>query len=181
MKISIIAAMAQNRVIGRDSKLPWHVPQDFKWFRTHTQGRSVIMGRKTYESIGKTLPGRRNLILSTKQGFSVPGAESHASLETALESCAASGEEEVFIIGGEKLFRESLPLSDRIYLTVIHEEFEGDAFFPEIPVGEFITVFRENHRGGGIGHAAATDGAKDGSALSYTFMILERGSHPSRF
>lgn len=174
MKVSIIAAMAQNRVIGRGDRLPWHIPQDFKWFRTHTEGRSVIMGRKTYESIGRTLPGRRNLVLSTRPGFSVPGAENHASLEAALESCAARGEKEVFIIGGEKLYRESLPHSDRIYLTVIHSDFEGDAFFPEIPEGEFNTVFREHH-GGDPGSA------ENGSGLSFTFMILERVSHPSRF
>jgi dihydrofolate reductase len=181
MTVSIIAAMAQNRVIGRGNRLPWHIPQDFKWFRTLTRGHSVIMGRKTYESIGKILPGRRNLILSTKRGFSVHGAESHAALEEALESCAARGEEEVFIIGGEKLFRESLPLSDRIYLTVIQRDFEGDAFFPEIPEGEFKTIFEENHRGSSVGNAAALDSTRVDSDLSYTFMILERASHPSRF
>ena len=181
MTVSIIAAMAQNGVIGSKNRLPWHIPEDFTWFRARTRGRAVIMGRKTYESIGTILPGRRNLILSTKTGFSVPGAESHASLEEALESCAANGEEEVFIIGGEKLFHESLPLSDRIYLTVIHRDFEGDAFFPEIPEGEFKTVFEENHSGGGGGNAAALDSTKVDSDLSYTFMILERASHPSRF
>jgi dihydrofolate reductase len=172
MMVSIIAAMAQNRVIGRGDGLPWRIPQDFRWFRTHTEGRSVIMGRKTYESIGRTLPGRRNLILSTRPGFSVPGADNHATLEAALESCAARGEEEVFIIGGETLYRESLPRSDRIYLTVIHRDFEGDVFFPEIPEGEFKTVFQEYH---------GVNGPGDDPGLTYTFMILERGSHPSRF
>jgi dihydrofolate reductase len=179
MTISIIAAMARNRVIGRGNRLPWHIPRDLEWFHSHTRGHSVIMGRKTFESLGKPLRGRRNLILSTRSGLSFPGADRHTSLEEALESCAARGEEEVFIVGGAELFRESLPLSDRIYLTVIHRDFEGDAFFPEIPEGEFKTVFEENHRG--AGNDAEPRGGKADAELSYTFTILERRSHPSRF
>lgn len=181
MTVSIIAAMAQNRVIGRKNRIPWHIPKDFKWFRKHTWGHAVIMGRKTYESIGKTLPGRRNLILSTKKEYSVPGAESYTSLEEALESCAAGGEEEAFVIGGEKLFRESLPLSGRIYLTVIHRDFDGDAFFPDILPGEFKTVFEERHRGENDGNVQARDRVKVGFGLPYTFTILERVSHSPRF
>jgi dihydrofolate reductase len=181
MTVSIIVAMAQNGVIGRGNRLPWHIPEDFKWFRTHTQGRPVIMGRKTFESIGKILPGRRNLILSTKAGYSVPGAECHTSLEKALESCAAGGHEEAFVIGGEKLFRETLPLTDRIYLTVIHRDFEGDAFFPAIPEGEFKTVFEESHPGKSGGDSRERNRVDDRCDLSYTFKILARVSHPSRF
>jgi dihydrofolate reductase len=180
MTVSIIAAMAQNGVIGSENRLPWRIPEDFTWFRTRTRGHAVIMGRKTYESIGKNLPGRRNLILSTKEGYSVPGAESHSSLEEALRSCAASGDEEVFVIGGEKLFRESLPLSGRIYLTVIHRDFEGDARFPDIPEGEFKTVFEESHRAENRGNAPDRDRVDGEPPLPYTFMILERVSHTPR-
>jgi dihydrofolate reductase len=180
MTVSIIAAVAHNGVIGRKNRLPWHIPEDFKWFKAKTQGRPVIMGRKTFESIGRVLPGRRNLILSTMKAYSVPGAETHASLEEALASCASRGDDEVFIIGGEKLFREALPLSSRLYLTVIHRDFEGDALFPEIPEREFVVVFEEGHvaEPGRATGAGAPEPRELG--LSYTFRILERVSPAPR-
>jgi dihydrofolate reductase len=176
MTVSIIAAVARNGVIGLKNRLPWRIPEDFRWFRAKTRGRPVIMGRKTFESIGRVLPDRRNLILSTTKGYSVPGAQTHASLEAALASCASRGDDEVFVIGGEKLFRETMPLASRLYLTVINRDFEGDALFPEIPEGEFETVFEEGRTaepGAGGGEGAPADG---GPGLSYTFKILQRVS-----
>lgn len=130
MIISLIAAMSEERVIGRDGKLPWNIPADLTRFKTITMGHTVVMGRKTFQSIGRPLPGRRNIIVS-RTLETVEGCEVVHSLQEAI--AATEGEEEIFICGGEEIFREALPLSQRIYLTVIHESYQGDTWFPEIP------------------------------------------------
>ncbi|MBT0652723.1 dihydrofolate reductase [Geomobilimonas luticola] len=144
MIVSLIAAMAENRVIGSKGGIPWHLPADLAHFRELTTGHPVIMGRTTFASIGRPLPGRRNLVLSRTAGFRAEGVEVFASLEDALAAC--TGADEVFIGGGGEVYREALPRADRIYLTVVHRYYEGDTFFPEIP-GDFREVLREERDG----------------------------------
>lgn len=139
MIISIIAAMAENRVIGRENKLPWDLPSEHRRFKAITMGHPVIMGRKTFESIGHPLPGRKNVIIATRPGFSPAGCDVVNDLQSAIAAC--KGADEVFICGGESVFREAMPLADRIYLTIVNEEFDGDAYFPEIP-DDFMEVRR---------------------------------------
>jgi len=141
MIISIIAAMAENRVIGRENKLPWDLPSEHRRFREITMGRPVIMGRKTFESIGHPLPGRKNIVISTQQGFLPEGCVVAKDLQAAIAAC--EGAVEVFICGGESVFREAMPFAGRIYLTIVEEEFDGDAFFPEIP-DDFVEVERKD-------------------------------------
>ena len=147
MKVSIIVAMATNRVIGEGNKLPWHIKGDMHRFKEITKGHSVIMGRRTYESIGKALPHRRNVILSRQLGYNAPGALVSASLEEALQTLSRYGEKEVFIIGGEAVYRESLSYAERIYLTLIERDVHGNAYFPAIPEQDFTVVFEERHQG----------------------------------
>jgi dihydrofolate reductase len=131
MIISIIAAMADNRVIGRGGAIPWDIPADRRRFRELTMGHPVIMGRKTFESIGRPLPGRTNIVLSRKPDFRAEGCIVANSLEDALRACC--GAEDVFICGGEELYRQALPMADRIFLTVVHHPCSGDAYFPPLP------------------------------------------------
>ncbi len=140
MIISIIAAMAENRVIGRENELPWDLPSEHRRFKAITMGHPVIMGRRTFESIGHPLPGRRNIIISTQQGYSPEGCTVVNDLRAAITACGDA--DEVFICGGEAVFREAMPLADRIYLTIVDEEFDGDAFFPDIP-DDFAEVERK--------------------------------------
>lgn len=129
MKISVIVARTQNKVIGKDNQMPWHLPVDLAWFRQNTLGKPVIMGRKTYESIGRLLPKRPNIILS-RSGFEVEGAYSATSLEQAVELAKSfANTDEIMIIGGGELFKQSLPMADTLYLTEIQAEIEGDTFF----------------------------------------------------
>ena len=128
MKLSVIAAIASNGVIGRDNSLPWHIPEDLRHFKALTMGHHLIMGRKTYESLGRLLPGRTTVIVSHNQDYRVPGAIVTSSLLQAVEACG--GDEEVFIVGGAQLYREALPLADKLYLTLVDAEFSGDVFFP---------------------------------------------------
>lgn len=139
MVISIIAAMAENRVIGRGNEMPWDIPSELRRFKERTMGHPVIMGRKTFESIGHPLPGRKNIVISGQEDFSPEGCIVVRDLQSAIT--AAEGADEVFICGGESVFREAIPLADRIYLTIIDEEFDGDTFFPEVP-DDFVVVER---------------------------------------
>lgn len=145
MRISIIVAMAENRVIGRDGTIPWKVPGEQKLFRRITLGHTLIMGRKTHEDIGRPLPGRLNIVISRRRDYQPAGCLKANSLENALSLCPA-GETEAFIIGGGELFRESIRLADRIYLTVVALKATGDTFFPEIP--ETFAIVSSEHAGG---------------------------------
>lgn len=127
MLISLVAAMAANRVIGKDNQMPWHLPADLKHFKAVTLGKPVVMGRKTFESIGRVLPGRRNLVISRTPPADSRGAEWVNSLAQALE--LLQGHDEVMIIGGGEIYRQALPLAQRLYLTDIDLTTEGDAFF----------------------------------------------------
>jgi dihydrofolate reductase len=142
MIISLIAAMSEDRVIGQDGKLPWHIPADLTHFKTLTMGHAVLMGRRTYESIGRPLHGRRNIVLSRTEER-IEGCEIARSLPEAI--AAAEGDEEIFICGGEQLFREALPLCQRIYLTIVHDKYRGDVRFPELPEG-FVEMQREERQ-----------------------------------
>jgi dihydrofolate reductase len=139
MIISIIAAMTENHVIGRGGTIPWDIPADRRRFRELTIGHPIIMGRKTFESIGKPLPGRKNIILSRQPDYRREGCCVVHSFADALS--ASTGADEVFICGGEELYRQALKLADRIYLTVVHMESFGDSYFPTIPA-----VFVEKER-----------------------------------
>lgn len=143
MKISLIVAMASNRVIGLNNQMPWHLSADLKKFKKITMGSPILMGRKTYESIGRPLPGRTNIILSRNLKYQQDGCLVFNDLKTALKkSCERA--EEVFVIGGSDLYEAMLPVADAIYLTVIHKEFLGDAFFPDIDLKYWSEVERED-------------------------------------
>lgn len=129
--IAIVVAHSDNRVIGRDGGLPWHLPSDLRRFKSLTTGGTVLMGRRTFESLPpavRPLPGRRNLVLSRDPGYLAPGAEVHQSFEGALAACDG----DVFVIGGSRVFADALPLADRVLLTRVQGEHDGDAFFPAL-------------------------------------------------
>jgi dihydrofolate reductase len=127
-RVSIIVARARNGVIGRDNGLPWHLPEDLRHFRATTLGHPVVMGRRTFESIGRPLPGRRNIVLSREAGWSHPGCERAGSLSEALALCAA--QPEVFVIGGAQVYTEALGVADRLLVTEVDVDADGDARFP---------------------------------------------------
>lgn len=129
MKLTAIVAAAENDVIGREGQLPWHLPADLAHFKQRTMGRPVVMGRRTWESIGRPLPGRLNVVLSHRADFAPEGAVVARSLDEALALPEVAGAEEVMIIGGARLFEEALPRCDELELTRVHATFEGDTFF----------------------------------------------------
>ncbi|MGM9925125.1 MAG: dihydrofolate reductase [Bacillus sp. (in: firmicutes)] len=138
MIVSIIVAMDENRVIGKDNSMPWRLPRELQYVKKTTMGHPLIMGRKNYESIGRPLPGRRNIILTRDTEFEAQGCEIVHSPEEALRICA--GEEEIFIFGGEQIYKIFLERTDKLYITKIHHAFEGDTFFPEINESEWKEV-----------------------------------------
>ena len=142
--VSAIVAMSQNNVIGHHNQLPWHFPADLKHFKAITTSHAILMGRKTYESIGRPLPNRLNIILTRDQVFRVPGCVVVASLEKALQCAANRQYHQVFIIGGAQVFSQCLPCVQKLYLTVIHRDFEGDVYFPSLNQAEWEEVSRED-------------------------------------
>ncbi len=143
MKLSIIVAIARNGVIGRGNALPWHLPADLKHFKAVTMGRPVIMGRKTWESIGCPLPGRRNIVVTRNPDFRAEGCETAATLDAALGKCADA--EEIFVIGGAQLYAAALPRADRLYITRVGADVDGDAFFPPFDPAAWRLVSSEPH------------------------------------
>lgn len=130
-KLSIIAAISTNRVIGRDNKIPWHISEDLRRFKALTIGHPIIMGRKTFESIGKPLPKRANIVITRDKDYSAPGIDVAHSIEEAIEAAKTKeGSEEIFIIGGGQIYSQSIHLADKLYLTVVDQEIKGDVFFP---------------------------------------------------
>ena len=160
MRIAAIVAMSENSVIGKQNTLPWHLPADLHHFKTTTMAKPILMGRKTYESIGRALPGRCNIVITRDPSFQAPGCVVVNSIEGALE--AASYSEEIFIIGGALLYEHMMPRIQRIYMTIIHHEFEGDTFFPVIDKAEWQERERETHQ------------ADEQNRYSYSFIILDR-------
>src|SRR5262245_13659219 len=131
MRISIIAAIATNGVIGRGGKLPWHLSDDLKRFKRLTMGHTIVMGRKTWESIGRPLPGRRTVVLTRQSEYLVPdGVHLASSLDDALDLAESAGDDDAFIVGGEELYRWALPRADRFYFTEVAADVDGDAYFP---------------------------------------------------
>ena len=157
--ISLITAMAADRVIGMDNAMPWHLPADLAWFKRHTLNKPVIMGRRTWESIGRPLPGRLNIVISSKPG-DAEGVTWVTSVEEALQ--AAGEVEEVMVIGGGRIYEQLLPRADRLYLTHIDAEVVGDTVFPDFEPEEWHSTFSEFHD------------ADEKNSHSYCFEILER-------
>jgi dihydrofolate reductase len=141
-RINLIVAWAQQRVIGRAGTLPWHLPEDLRHFKAITMGHPIIMGRKTWDSIGRPLPGRRSIVVTRQPGWTAPGCETAASLEQALAKCA--GVSEVFVIGGAQLFEQALPLAQRLFITQIDARFEGDTVCPPIDLARWQRTAHEH-------------------------------------
>jgi len=141
-RITLIVARARNGVIGRDGKLPWRLPEDLAFFKRTTMGQPIVMGRRTWESIGRPLPGRRNIVVSRRAGFLADGVETAPSLDEALRLCADS--EEVFVIGGAQLYAEALPRAGRLIVTEIDADFEGDTHWPAPEPAQWREAAREH-------------------------------------
>lgn len=159
-----MAAIAANGVIGRDGRLPWHLPEDLKRFRALTTGHHIVMGRKTYESIGRLLPGRTTVIVTQRRDYAIPGAIVASSVEDAVSKCA--GDDEVFVIGGARIYQAALPSADRLYLTLIQAEVQGDTYFPAWDAQEWTLRSRE---------ALAAD-QSSGAAVEYRVYERKRAA-----
>ncbi|GAA4088231.1 dihydrofolate reductase [Mucilaginibacter panaciglaebae] len=159
MTVSIVVAIAENHAIGKDNKLLWHLPKDLNHFKETTSGGTVIMGRKTYDSVGKPLPNRRNIVI-TRQQIEIAGCEVVNSLQAALDLCRS--QDEVFIVGGAEIYKQAMPLTDRIYLTIVHENFEGDTYFPEIKSDMWKETGRADHE------------PDERNLFPFSFITLER-------
>lgn len=161
--ISIIVAMAKNRVIGKSNDLPWYLPADLKHFKEVTTGHSVVMGRKTFDSIvqrlGKPLPNRQNIVITRDENYQSPGVYVAHTIEEALQKAK---DKNVFVIGGEQIFALALPLADRLIITEVNADIDGDTYFPEFNTAEFSEVAREDHQ-------------KDAkNSYDYSFVTLQR-------
>lgn len=160
MKLSMIAAMSSNRVIGIENKMPWHLPEDFKWFRKHTLNKPILMGKNTFLSIGKPLPNRENLVLTNSESFFHNGVDVFNSFDKAVE--AHKNAPEIMIIGGAKVYQELIDKVDTLYLTKVNAYFEGDAFFPEIDKTKWKTIFTKTFK------------ADDCNEYDLDFFIMDR-------
>lgn len=165
MPINLIVAMAKNRVIGIDNKMPWHLPADFTWFKKNTLGHPVIMGRKTFESIGKPLPGRRNIVVSRNPDWRFDGCDVFNSLRAALATC--NPHEQIFVIGGASLYNEALPMANRLYITEVDVAPEGDTHFPALVPAHWHGQSREHHA------------ADEKNAHAMDFVVLSRAATES--
>lgn len=158
--ISLIAALAENGVIGQNNALPWRLPEDLKRFRRLTTGHAVIMGRRSYESIGRPLPDRANIVVTRDSAFRAPGCTVVRSVEEALE--AAAGDNEVFVIGGGQIYAQALARADRLYLTLVHADIGGDVFFPRFDADDWREISRVYHT------------ADERHAHAFSFVTLDR-------
>ena len=158
---SIVVAVADNNVIGGDNRLLWHLPQDLKHFKQLTLGRPIVMGRRTFESIGRPLPGRTNIVVTRQPGWQAEGCEVAASVPQALEMARAL-DEQVFVIGGGEIYRQALPATDVVYLTEVHHAFEGDVTFPDLTPLEWREESRQRHE------------PDDKHAYAFSFVTLRR-------
>lgn len=168
MKLSLIAALAENGVIGRDNKLPWHLPNDLKYFRAVTIGKPVIMGRRTWESLGRPLPGRTNIVITRQSGYEASGAKVVSTLDAALQLAAQvaliDGQDECVVIGGAEIYALALPRCERLYLTEVHATVEGDAYFPPFDRARWREVRRERFA------------AEGPNPFDYSFVVYERAA-----
>lgn len=168
MRIALIVAMARNRVIGRNNRLPWYLPEELQYFKQATMGKSIIMGRRTHESIGRPLPGRSNIVVTRDPAWSAEGVSVVHSLEEAFEQAERQalidGTEECVVIGGAQLYAEALPEADRLYMTEVHAEVDGDTFFPEVDLSLWDEVSRVDHAGG-----------EEANRYPYSIVVYDRG------
>ncbi len=165
MIISLIAALTENRVIGKNNDLPWHLPDDMKYFMQTTKGHHVIMGRKNYESIPekfRPLPNRTNIVVTRQKNFSAPQCTVVNSIEEGLEIAKVNNVTEVFIIGGAEIYNQGFPLATRLYLTQIHAHIEGDTYFPEFEKSQWKEVSRKHHL------------SDDRHKFAFDFVVFER-------
>lgn len=162
--ISLLVAMDEKRGIGKAGKLPWHLSSDLRRFRELTMGHHLIAGRKTFESIGKPLPGRHTIVLSRNSSFKPEGCFLARSVEDAIALARERGETEVFVIGGAEIYAQALDAADRIYLTQVHAEVDADTFFPEFDRDDWIVTQHLDHP------------ADEKNQYAFTFMLLERSS-----
>jgi dihydrofolate reductase len=162
--LSIIVAVADNGVIGSGNQLPWRLPDDLKRFKALSLGKPIVMGRKTFESIGRPLPGRLNIVVSRQPGLEIPGCLVVTSIDAALRQAQAAepAASEIVIVGGADIYRQILPRVDTIHLTRVHAEVPGDAVFPELPAHQWREVWKEYHP------------ADERHAYAFTFSTLER-------
>jgi len=159
MTISLIVAMGENHVIGKNGDLPWHISEDLKWFKKNTIGKPIIMGRKTFETLNKPLPGRHNIVITSDKNYEVDGATVTHSLDEALEAAGEVGE--IMICGGSSVYKQALPLVEKMYITLIYHDFEGDTFFPEYDDNQWKEVER-------------IDRNQTHDEYDYSFLIYER-------
>jgi dihydrofolate reductase len=145
MRVSILVAVAENGVIGRAGNLPWHLGDDLKRFKQLTMGHTIVMGRKTWESIGRPLPGRRNVVISRQPGYQGEGAEVVESFDEALRVSGAAGDDEVFVIGGAEIYRLAIPRTDGLYVTRVHATVEGDTYLHDLPGSGWHLVESSDH------------------------------------
>ncbi|KKX49093.1 MULTISPECIES: dihydrofolate reductase [Sphingobacterium] len=143
LKITLIVAATENNVIGKGNKMPWHLPNDLKYFKKNTLEHSVVMGRKTFESLGKPLPDRRNIILTRDMTAKSDDVDIANSFQEVLNYCR--DEREIFVIGGGEIFKQTLPFADKILLTRLHTTIDGDAYFPELPTHDWILESEDKH------------------------------------
>jgi dihydrofolate reductase len=163
MKLSVLAALSENRVIGHAGELPWRLPDELAYVKRITMGHTLVMGRRTYESIGRPLPGRTSIVISGNPKYAPhPDVVVVQSLDAALASARECGESEVFVFGGEAVYALALPRAERLYLTRVHAEVEGDAFFPEIDEAAWTLREQEHHP------------ADERHAFAFTFQVLDR-------
>jgi dihydrofolate reductase len=159
-RLSLIVAMARNRIIGANGAIPWRLPYELQLFKRVTMGHHIIMGRKTWESINRLLPGRTTVIVTRQKDYLIPGAQVVNSLLAAIQACADDAE--IFVIGGGELYREALPIADRVYLTTVNADPAGDTRMPDFDMNEWHEVSAESYA------------ADDKHAYSYRFSVLER-------
>lgn len=164
MTISLVVAASENNVIGKDNRLLWHLPNDMKFFKNTTWGMPVIMGRKTFESLGKPLAGRTNIVMTRDKDFTAKGATVCSNMEEAMKAAAETDAKEVFVIGGGEVYKQVLPHANRVYLTRVHTKLEGDAFFPELPATDWILLSQLDF----------TADAKH--AFAYSFQVWQRNA-----
>ena len=166
MKLSVIVAVAENGVVGKNNALPWYIPADLQYFKRTTLGKPIVMGRKTYESIGRPLPGRTNIVISSNPGFKPEGVSVVSSLPDALELAEEialiDGTEELMVIGGATIYAAAVPLADRLYVTEIHAKVAGDAYLSPVDWDNWVERSRERH------------GAIEPNIHDFSFVVYER-------
>lgn len=176
MHIALIAAVADNGTIGRDNKLPWHLPNDLKYFKAVTLGKPVVMGRKTWESLGRPLPGRTNIVVTRQPGYTADGARVVATLDDALrlaeQVARTDGIDECVVIGGAEIYALALPRCDRLYLTEVHAAVDGDAQFPPWERARWREVKRERFAAAGANPHDSNP--YDSNPYDYSFVVYER-------